>query len=65
MRHTRYARSPFYRRVHKGFSERPLHDLPILTKETVMEHFDELITDPALRLADVEAHLAAVSGGDE
>ena len=62
MRHTRYARSPFYRRVHKGFSERPLHDL---TMETVMEHFDELITDPALRLADVEAHLAAVSGGDE
>jgi phenylacetate-coenzyme A ligase PaaK-like adenylate-forming protein len=31
----------------------------------VMEHFDELVTDPALRLADVEAHLATLSGGDE
>jgi phenylacetate-CoA ligase len=60
-----YARSPFYGRFHKGFSERPLHDLPIVTKETVMEHFDELVTDRALRLADVEAHPATLSGGDE
>jgi hypothetical protein len=31
----------------------------------VMEHFDELVTDSALRLADVEAYLATLSGGDE
>jgi phenylacetate-CoA ligase len=60
-----YARSPFYGSFHKGFSERPFHDLPILTKETVMEHFDELVTDSTVRLADVETHLAALSGGDE
>jgi phenylacetate-coenzyme A ligase PaaK-like adenylate-forming protein len=30
-----------------------------------MEHFDELVTDPTVRLADVEAHLATLSGGDE
>jgi phenylacetate-CoA ligase len=60
-----YARSPFYGSFHKGFSERPFQDLPILTKEMVMEHFDELVTDPALRLADVEAHLATLSSGDE
>jgi phenylacetate-CoA ligase len=60
-----YAHSPFYGSFHKGFSERPFQDLPILTKEMVMEHFDELVTDPALRLADVEAHLATLSGGDE
>jgi putative adenylate-forming enzyme len=60
-----YARSPFYGRFHKGFSERSFQDLPILTKEMVMEHFDELVTDPAIRLADVEAHLATLSGGDE
>ncbi|MDQ3662188.1 MAG: hypothetical protein M3454_14245 [Actinomycetota bacterium] len=58
-----YARSPLYGSFHKGFSERLLYDLPILTKETVMEHFDELVTDPALRLADVETHLAILSGG--
>jgi len=30
-----------------------------------MEHFDEVVTDPALRLADVEANLANLNGGDE
>jgi hypothetical protein len=30
-----------------------------------MEHFDELVTDPTVRLADVNAHLATLSGGDE
>ena len=65
LREHAYARSPFYGSFHKGFTDRPLNDLPILTKQMVMEHFDELVTDPAVRLADVEAHLAALSGGDE
>ena len=43
LREYAYARSPFYECFHKGFSKRPFHDLPILTKETVMEHFDELV----------------------
>ena len=30
-----------------------------------MEHFDELVTYPTVQLADVEAHLATLSGGDE
>ena len=54
--------TPLYGSFHKGFSKRPLHDL---TKETVMEHFDELVTYPTVQLADVEAHLATLSGGDE
>jgi putative adenylate-forming enzyme len=65
LRRHAYARSPFYIRFHKGFADRPLADLPILTKEMVMEHFDELVADPTVRLADVEAHLATLSGGDE
>jgi hypothetical protein len=65
LRRHAYARSPFYRRFHKGVTDCPLGDLPILTKEMVMEHFDELVTDPTVRLADVEAHLATLSGGDE
>jgi hypothetical protein len=65
MREYAYARSLFYRRFHKGITDRPLGDLPVLTKQMVMEHFDELITDPTIRLAAVEAHLAALSGGDE
>jgi phenylacetate-CoA ligase len=65
LRQYAYARSPFYGRFHRGLADRPLGDLPILTKETVMEHFDELVTDPTVRLADVEARLTTLSGGDE
>jgi len=51
------ARSPFYRAFHRGLESRPLQDLPILTKAMMMEHFDELVTDRDLRLADAEAYL--------
>jgi putative adenylate-forming enzyme len=59
-----YARSPFYRRLHAGLTDSPLQELPVLTKAMVMEHFDELVTDPSVRLADVEAHLAALRGNE-
>lgn len=55
-------RSPFYRRFHAGFEDRPLGDLPILTKAELMTNFDELVTDRAVRLAEVEAHLAEIDG---
>jgi phenylacetate-CoA ligase len=35
-----------------------LASLPTLSKETLVERFDDLVTDRRLRLADVEAHLA-------
>ena len=65
LREHAHERSPFYRHFHKGFTDHSLKDLPVLTKQMVMEYFDELVTDPAIRLADVEAHLATLSGGDE
>src|SRR5918999_2559696 len=65
LREHAYARSPFYGRFHRGLADRPLSELPVLTKEMVMERFDELVTDPTVRLADVEAHFATLSGGDE
>ncbi len=34
----------------------------MLTKAMVMEHFDQLVTDPTLKLAEVEAHLATLAG---
>lgn len=64
MREHAYAYSPFYVRFHRGLANRPLGKLPILSKAAVLEHFDELVTDPAVRFADVEAHLATLSGGD-
>jgi len=55
-------RSPFYRRFHAGFEGRPLTELPILTKAQLMESFDELVTDPEVRLADLQRFLATLDG---
>lgn len=54
--------SPFYARFHRGLEDRALEDLPILTKSIMMENFDALITDRAVRLADVDAWLQRDDG---
>jgi phenylacetate-CoA ligase len=67
LRHLRdyaYARSPFYQRFHHGLFDAPLHDLPVLAKATVMEHFDDLVTDRTVRLEDVREHMAADREGN-
>ncbi len=56
--------SPFYRRFHRGLETRALSELPILTKATMMENFDDLVTDRSLRLSDAEAFLAQNQGAD-
>jgi phenylacetate-CoA ligase len=56
-----YAHSPFYRRFHAGLTNRPLSDLPVLTKSQMMEHFDELVTDRAIRLVEAEQELNGAS----
>jgi putative adenylate-forming enzyme len=53
-----YTHSSFYRRFHRGLMDRPLQELPVLTKSLMMEHFDELVTDPAIRLTDVMEYLS-------
>jgi putative adenylate-forming enzyme len=55
-----YERSPFYRAFHKGLFDQPLEALPVLTKTTMMEHFDDLVTDRAIRLAGLEQHIQDV-----
>jgi putative adenylate-forming enzyme len=53
------ANSPYYREtLGEHAADLPLHELPTLTKATLMEHFDEIVTDPRVRRAEVEAHLA-------
>ncbi len=54
LRQYTYDKSPFYQKFHKGLINRPLHELPALTK-TMMEHFDELLTDRSLHLEGVRA----------
>jgi putative adenylate-forming enzyme len=58
------ANSPFYAEVHRGLEYAPLESLPVVTKQTVMERFDDLVTDRAVRLADVENHLERTSATD-
>lgn len=57
-----YEHSPFYRRFHQGVMNRPLSELPILTKTMMLEHFDDLVTDHAIHLQDVRAHITNLQG---
>lgn len=58
------TRSPFYRRLHHGLEDAPLGELPPLSKAVLMENFDEVVTDRALRLADLQDYLADERGAD-
>lgn len=50
-------RSPYYRERFAGLdiSRCALSELPTLSKAEMMEHFDELVTDPRLKKADLSA----------
>jgi phenylacetate-CoA ligase len=61
------AASPYYREAlgpHATDEDVDLATLPVLTKETLLARFDEIVTDPRIRLADVEAHLAGPDAGE-
>ncbi len=58
------ANSPFYRDLHRGLERAPLADLPVVTKATLMERFDDLVTDRDVHLAEVEAFSATASATD-
>lgn len=56
-------RSAFYAKLYGGPVDRSrvvLEQLPPVTKATTMASFDTWATDPRVRLADLEAHLAAI-----
>src|SRR6202142_3105449 len=55
--------SPFYREFHRGMENEPLEALPILTKATLMQRFDEIVTDRSVRLADAETFLRSCDPG--
>lgn len=64
------ARSPYYREI-MGREVRSapsdgdfaLERLPTLTKQTLMQQWDRIVTDPQLRLADAEEHIAGADAG--
>src|SRR5688572_22010700 len=59
------SKSPVYREA-LGRIDGPvdLRALPVMRKPELMERWDEWVTDPHLRRAEAEPHLAAL-GGDE
>jgi len=57
-------RSPFYRRFYRGFAGSALGELPVLTKATLMDNFDEIATDPVIRLTDLQAYLDRPHGDE-
>jgi len=63
LRQYAYERSPFYQKFHKGLHGHALHELPVLTKSMMMEHFDELVTDRTLHLEDVRTFAAHGEAG--
>jgi phenylacetate-CoA ligase len=61
------ASSPFYRERLAGLGPGDrveLDQLPVLDKATVMDRFDDLVTDRRLTLAAVEAHLDGLAGDE-
>jgi phenylacetate-coenzyme A ligase PaaK-like adenylate-forming protein len=51
--------SPYYCQVLGADAvSAPLEDLPTLPKSTLMDRFNDVVTDPALRLAGIRTHLA-------
>jgi phenylacetate-CoA ligase len=60
-------KSPFYReyrRTHRLGPPYSLQDFPVLDKKTYMKHFDQIVTDPRLRLSQLQEHIAHVSGDE-
>ena len=57
--HQAFATSPFYRRQLAGLdlNRCALSDIPVLTKATLVQHWDEIVPDPRLRWAALEQHL--------
>ena len=59
-----YAHSPFYREFHAGLADRPLYELPVLTKAMLQAHSADIVTNRAIRPADVAAHVAQIRGAE-
>ncbi len=64
LREYAYAHSPFYQQFHRDLHQAPLHELPVLTKAMLMEHFDDLVTDRAVHLRDVREYVANQRGNE-
>jgi phenylacetate-coenzyme A ligase PaaK-like adenylate-forming protein len=59
------ASSPYYREtLGPDAVGAPLDQLPTLPKATFVDQFDRIVTDPRIRLSDVQAHLEGPEAGE-
>ncbi|MDH4231672.1 MAG: hypothetical protein OEW04_06540 [Nitrospirota bacterium] len=59
--------SPFYRKLYRdiNINEKIILDsLPIIDKATIMENFDIVVTEPRLKLIELQDHIAQLSRDD-
>ena len=58
------ARSPWVRRAFAGRAPHsvPLAEMPVMRKAALMRHFDQWVTDPRLRLAELRRFIAEPAG---
>jgi putative adenylate-forming enzyme len=60
------ATSPYYRETlgpDPARGEVALHNLPTLSKATLVDQFDRIVTDPSLKLANLERHVQGPDPG--
>ena len=49
--------SMFYQRFHAGLTHVPSHELPVLTKKKLMEHWNDVVTDRSLTLEELQTFM--------
>lgn len=59
--HFAYKKSPYYQRIMREQGLNPATalptDFPILTKQIIQNHFDEIVTDPKIKQKEVHAYV--------
>jgi phenylacetate-CoA ligase len=61
------AASPFYRELYAGIEladDLDVRALPVVSKTMLMDSFEEWVSDPRLRLSEVEVHLEQLRGDE-
>ena len=48
-----YRNSAFYKKFHATFFDKPLHELPILTKKELMANWNDIVIDPGLEINEI------------
>lgn len=60
-------KSPFYRELYKNIvvdDNLAITDLPVINKQMMMENYDQVVTDPRLKLSDLQGFIQHVKYGE-